>query len=94
MIPLTVFCAVLAAGIAFLIFGPQGWRTALMHGAVVVLGSVGMILDGLGALDWRSVFDPSTAAAIILAISILGLIYRMATKAPVGEQSPPAPPSA
>ena len=94
MIPILMFVGVVAAGILFLIFGPQSWRTVIMHGAVVVVGGLGSLLDMLGAFDWRQIFDPSTAAAIILAISVLGLIYRWFTTAPVGEPNPPGPKSA
>lgn len=94
MIPIVVFLLVVAAGIAFLIFGPQGWRTVLLHTAVVVLGFVGSLLDMLGAFDWRQLFDPATAAAIMLAISVLGLLYRYWTTAEVGAQAPPGPKSA
>ncbi len=94
MLQIYIFAGVLALGIAFLIFGPQGWRTVILHAAVVGLGFFGSLLDLLGAFDWRSLFDPATAAAIMLAISVLGLIYRYFTNAPVGAQNPPSAKSA
>jgi hypothetical protein len=94
MIPTIVFFVLVALGVAFLIYGPQSWRTVILHSAVVALGGLGSLLDMLGAFDWRQLFDASTAAAVILAISVLGLIYRLYTTSPVGSPAPPGPKSA
>lgn len=78
--------AVLAAGLAFLYFGPKSWRTILMNLALVGFAGIGEILALAGAFDWRQVLDAKTAAWLILAIGVLGIVYRLNTKSPAGEQ--------
>src|SRR5688500_14147990 len=82
--------AVLAAGLALLRFGPKSWRTILMNLALVGVAGIGELLELAGAFDWRQVLDSKTAAWVILAVGVLGIVYRLNTKTAAGETPPTA----
>lgn len=84
MASLIIGLAVLAAGLLLLFFGPKSWRTIIMNLVIAGFAGLGGVLELAGAFDWKQVLDAKTSAWIMLAIGVLGIVYRSYTKAPVG----------
>lgn len=83
----------LIAGIAIttLIFGvlmlwnPKGWRTLLFNVFNFAALITQEILDTLQDFPLADIFDSQTAAGMLLAMAVFGIILRRATTTPIGE---------
>jgi hypothetical protein len=61
-------------------------RTILLNAAIGALVVAGEVVQFLVGFDWTQVLPAKTAGLVVLAINVLNILLRLATKGPVGSK--------
>jgi hypothetical protein len=58
-------------------YGPQGWRTAIMHGVTIVVPFAAAAFEFLTQQDIAGVLNGNRSLAVIIGIGVVALLFNM-----------------
>lgn len=84
------FVALIVGGVILALPQFRGWRTMIFNSIVTgVLGVLPVLAETTGflqTLDWSKYVGPDQVPWIMLAVGLIGIWLRWATKGPVGQK--------
>lgn len=83
MISLVILLAiVVAVSVVAYVLAPPSWRTMAVNAALGVLALLAELAAALEGLHWQSFVPEGAAAWIILAITLINIVFRWKTTTP------------